>query len=113
MEQILRRKDIIIVPFPFSDQSGMKKRPALVVSNDRFNESAPDLIICAITSNIDNEAYTVYIKHEDWKDGLYSESCVKVSNILTIDRDLVLKKIGRLSGERFGDVVQKIQELIK
>src|SRR3989338_3787510 len=101
MEQVLKRKDIILVPFPYSDQRGSKNRPALVISADKFNETSPDVIACAITSNTANAPYTVLIRREDWKEGLYSESCVKAASILTIDRRLVLKKIGRLSSERF------------
>lgn len=113
MEQVLRKKDIILVPFPFSDQSGSKRRPALLVNHDKFNKNSDDVIICAITSNIDNDHYTVFIKSEDWKDGLYSESCVKAANILTIDKSIVIKKIGRLGTERFKETIQKICEVIK
>jgi mRNA interferase MazF len=113
MEQILRKKDIVLVPFPFSDQSGMKKRPALIVSDDKFNQASSDIIICAITSNIDNDFHTVLIKPDDWKDGLYSESCVKVANILTVEKRIVLKRIGRLGAERFNAVIGKIHDIIK
>ncbi len=112
MEQILRRKDIILVPFPFSDQINSKKRPALIISSDNFNEGSEDVIACAITSNTDHE-HSVYIKPEDWKDGLYSESCVKVSSIFTIEKKIILKRIGRLNAERFGDVSKVLNELIK
>lgn len=113
MEQILKRRDILLVPFPFSDQSGAKQRPALVISNDVFNEKSQDLLVCGMTSNLDNAYFTVFVKQADWKDGLYSESCVKVASILTIDKKIVLKRIGRLSGERFNEVLQKLQEIVK
>ena len=111
MEQILRRKDIILVPFLFSNQLESKRRPALIVSNDNFNERSLDIIACAITSNIDQDD-SVYIKSEDWKDGLYSESCVKVANVFTLEKKIVLKRIGRLGSDRFNEVVQKLKEII-
>ncbi len=113
MGQVLKKKDIILVPFPFSDQSGSKKRPGLIISHDRFNESSEDLIICAITSNVSNDKNTIVIKADDWKDGMYSESCVKAAIILTIERSIVLKRIGRLSGERFKEVIEKVHSIIK
>ncbi len=112
MEQILRQKDIILVPFPFSDQSGTKNRPAAIISADKFNESSPDVIACAITSNTAASPYTVFIRREDWKDGLYSESCVKAGTIGSLDKRIILKKIGRLGAERFGEVMRKVKEIL-
>ena len=113
MVQVLRQKQIILVPFPFSDQSGSKRRPALIISNDKFNDASQDVVACAITSNLSDDAFTIRIAPEDWKDGMYSESCVKAANIFTIDKAVVLRPIGRLSGERFKAVMAKIQEILK
>ena len=42
--------DVVLVPFPFTDQSAMTKRPAVVVSSDPYNRSRPDVIVLAVTS---------------------------------------------------------------
>ena len=112
MEQVLRKKDIILVPFPFTNQLEIKRRPALVISNDTFNDRSNDIIACAITSNVDSD-YSIYIKPDDWKDGLYSVSCIKFANIFTIEKKIVLKKIGRLSSERFNEVSTRFNEIVK
>jgi mRNA interferase MazF len=112
MEQVLKRKDIVLVPFPFTDQSASKRRPALVISNDKFNSESEDVIVCAITSNPDSGPYTVQIRKEDWKDGMYSESYVKSCIILTIAKRAVDKRIGRLSSERFGQVMEQIRGVV-
>jgi mRNA interferase MazF len=44
--------DVVLVPFPFTDLSAIKQRPALVLSPDRSNEVRPDLVVAAITSQI-------------------------------------------------------------
>ncbi len=44
--------DIILVPFPFTDQSNSKKRPAVILSTARYNAERPDFIIMAITSQV-------------------------------------------------------------
>ena len=44
--------DVVLVPFPFTDQSGTKKRPAVVVSIDGYNTSRRDIVIMAITSQL-------------------------------------------------------------
>jgi mRNA interferase MazF len=113
MEQILKRKDIILVPFPFSDLSSQKRRPAVIMSKDGFNEESPDVLVCAITSNISDADTSVLIKPEDWKDGLYSESCVKVATIMSIEKTMAVKKIGRLGTERFNEVKRKVIALFE
>ena len=44
--------DIILVPFPFTDQASIKKRPAVVVSSEEYNSGRPDIIIMAVTSRL-------------------------------------------------------------
>lgn len=44
--------DVVLVPFPFTDQSGGKKRPAVIVSSSDYNANRRDLIIMAITSQV-------------------------------------------------------------
>ena len=43
--------DVVLVPFPFTDQSTTKKRPAIVVSSQTYNSERPDVIIMAVTSH--------------------------------------------------------------
>ena len=44
------QKDIVLIPFPYSDLTGSKKRPALVISNEKINKTE-DRICCLITTN--------------------------------------------------------------
>ena len=44
--------NVILVPFPFTDQSQAKQRPAVIVSSARYNTERPDLILMAITSRV-------------------------------------------------------------
>ena len=113
MGEILKSKEIVLLRFPFSDQSGAKRRPALIISKDKFNSNSQELVVCAITSNIDSlDPYSVLIRKEDWKAGTYSESCVKCSLILTVHKGLILKKIGRLDAKRFREVTEQVHGII-
>lgn len=47
-----KRGDVVLVPFPFTDLSSAKQRPALVVSPDAFNLVREDVLVVAITSQI-------------------------------------------------------------
>ncbi|PIW85461.1 MAG: hypothetical protein COZ95_04435 [Nitrospirae bacterium CG_4_8_14_3_um_filter_50_41] len=50
---IYKRGDVVLVPFPFSDQTATKKRPAIVISSSAYNEVSQDTVILAVTSRIE------------------------------------------------------------
>ena len=51
---MIERRDLLLVPFPFSDQSGRKVRPIIVISNNRYNQYHDDLVVVGVTSNLFN-----------------------------------------------------------
>jgi mRNA interferase MazF len=44
--------DILLVPFPFTDQTTTKKRPTIVISSQRYNQTKPDILLIAVTSQV-------------------------------------------------------------
>ncbi len=88
--------DVVLVPFPFTDQSQAKRRPAVVISSTALSDAAPDLIILAITSQTAHKRRldrTV----ADWKEaGLLRPSLFKPV-VTTIDPSLIIRKLGTLS----------------
>lgn len=89
--------DIILVPFPFTDQSTTKKRPAVVISSKPYNQERPDLIIMAVTSQIKPTSTIGEVIIQDWKTaGLLKPSAIKPV-ITTIEKPLVIKTMGRLN----------------
>jgi len=110
----MKQRDVILVPFPFSDQSGQKVRPALILSNDKFNQISDDLIVCAITTVLKQEKYTVLLKPNDIETGtLYEQSAIKVETILKIQKSLVIKTIATIKAPTFSKVTALLSELIK
>jgi mRNA interferase MazF len=104
-----KRGDIVLVPFPFTDLSSSKRRPALVVSPDSFNEQAQDLVLAAITSHLTEDS-VLTIDENDCSDGkLPKKSVVKLSKLFTIHSTLVLKKICALRRERLEVVLTEIR----
>ena len=94
---IYKRGDIILVPFPFSNQTDAKKRPAAVISSDAYNSVSSDIIIIAITSRVNEIISPEECLIEDWESaGLLKPSAIKAA-ISTIDAKLVLRKLGTLS----------------
>jgi mRNA interferase MazF len=60
-----RRGDIVLVSFPFTDLTFAKRRPALVVSPDIFNELNQDLILLAVTSQLNSFPYSISVLPSD------------------------------------------------
>ena len=91
--------DVVLVPFPFTDQSATKKRPAVVVSSGAYHRAGPDLVIMAITSQVRVARTVGELRLRQWQGaGLLKPSTVKPV-ITTIERALVLKRLGRLATE--------------
>lgn len=108
-----KQGDIILVPFPFSDLSGAKKRPVLVISNDQYNKDHDDLITCGITSNIFDREYSVLIDDDNLSEGkLPLTSLIKVDKIFTLNRSIIRRKIGRLNLQTFSNVKKILSSLI-
>ena len=112
---IVRRGDIILVDYPFSDRTGAKVRPCLVVQNDHNNQRLDDTIVVTITSNTtrtQQEATQHLISistPEGQQSGLLFDSAVQCENILTVDRQFVIRKIGDLPDH----VMQQIDACLK
>jgi mRNA interferase MazF len=88
--------DVVLVPFPFTDQTSAKKRPAIVVSSDEYHRDRPDVILMAVTSQVRAAAGVGECAVEGWREaGLLKPSVVKPI-VATVHRQLVLRKLGTL-----------------
>jgi mRNA-degrading endonuclease toxin of MazEF toxin-antitoxin module len=88
--------DVILVPFPFTDQTGSKKRPAVVVSSAEYQARRRDIVIMAVTSQMRPRLAFGEFAVAEWKKaGLILPSAVKPV-VTTIERRLVLRKLGQL-----------------
>ena len=91
--------DVVLVPFPFTDQTTAKKRPAVVVSSDAYHRDRPDVILMAVTSQVRPAAGVGEVAVQRWKDaGLLKPSVLKPL-LATVEKGLVLRKLGRLEDQ--------------
>ena len=105
------RGDVVLVPFPFSDQTAAKKRPAIIVSSDSYNSISQDIVIMAITGQIRDHIGIGEFLIEDWRGGgLLRPSAVK-SAISTIDQRLVVRILGKLSSKDLSTLQKALMEL--
>ena len=92
---IYKQGDVLLVPYPFTDQSGTKQRPAVVLSGAAYNQSHPDLILAPITSQITYTDDEIIV--DDWRTaGLLKPSSVKPL-LSSFEAGLVKRKLGKLS----------------
>jgi mRNA interferase MazF len=104
--------EILIVPFPFSDLSAVKKRPVLVVSTKKYNDSADDLVICGITSNLKNSNFSVLFDNKDLVSGkIPAPSRIKADKLFTIEKTKVIKSVGLVSEKVLNDVKDEMIKL--
>ena len=96
-----RRGDVVLVPFDFTDRSGTKWRPAVVISSDRYNQETPDVLIASVTGNMRAVRHPGDRQIVGWQTaGLLMPSLAQ-AKIATIENRLVGRKLGTLAS---GDV---------
>jgi len=108
-----KQKEIVLVPFPYSNLSSIKNRPVLILSNDNFNYSHNDLLVAVITSKMYIDDYSVEIDNNSLEYGILPEkSVIKTSKLFTVSKDIIIKKFSILKDEKFDEVIKKISDLL-
>ncbi|MBY0435398.1 MAG: type II toxin-antitoxin system PemK/MazF family toxin [Cyclobacteriaceae bacterium] len=108
----INQGDIVAVDFPFSDGSGIKRRPALVISNDVINKTG-DVVLMQVTSKFKNDVLTIALQPKEISSPLPLQSFLRVHKLFTIDRKLVVKKLSKLNENAFDSVLAKLFEILK
>lgn len=101
--------DIVVIPFPFSDLTQFKRRPAFVIAN-----CDEDYILCQITSVETKERSAIRLSDNDFIEGsLKRVSFIRPSKIFTADRELLLYKVGSVNEEKISEVITALLEIIE
>ncbi len=104
------RGDVVVVPFPFSDLTMSKRRPALVLAN----LEGDDLILCQITSQSIRDAYAIELNDSNFvSGGLNKPSNIRPNRLFTADRHIVLYKTGHLGDEKIDTVISALFTILK
>jgi len=103
-----RPGDVVLIPYPFSDLSGVKQRPALILVSI---ESQNEAVCLMLTSQRKGGSYEYVVKK--WKEsGLYSPTVARISRLFTVDHKIIITKIGRLNNEEFLEILAKVQNML-
>ena len=103
---------VVLVPFPFTDLSGRKRRPALLVSPEGFH--GEDLVLCAITSQLPEtlSQWEVALEASDMAEGkLPKKSIIKVGKLFTMHQDLIARRFGTIKDQKLQEILVRIQTL--
>lgn len=108
-----KRGQVVVVNVPFSDQTGSKARPALIVSVERFHRALPDVIVCPISSQ--PRYYRrpgpgdCPLRH--WQAvGLRHPSTVRISNLVSVEKGLIDRVLGTVRGGDLTTVAGGLRE---
>jgi len=106
----LVKGDVVVVPFPFSDLSTVKRRPALVVATP----GGDDLILCQITSQQVRDRYAIGITELDFAEGtLHKPSNIRPNRLFSASIDLILYRAGCLNNRAVASVIDRIVEILQ
>ncbi len=104
----MKKGDVVLIPFPFTDLSGIKNRPALILSVSNI-----DIIVAFITTrSLSNEEFDIKLE-PNGLNGLKKTSFIKLNKLATLDLDLIIGKLGNLNEPELKSVDHKLLELLK
>jgi mRNA interferase MazF len=113
MANLYERGLLVLVPFPFTDLSQSKQRPAVVVSPSNF--SGDNIIVCAVSSKTSSvlKSWEVSLNSDETQnERLPKASVVKVDRLFTIHQSLVIKVLDKLTSKKSAEVMKLLEQLL-
>jgi len=108
MNKIYVKGDVVVLPFPYTDFSSVKKRPAVVIATLK----GQNVILAQITTNQRNDEDLVSLAKKDFASGsLSSDSFIMASLIFTADSSKIEYKIGKIKQEKIKEIQNKLVEV--
>lgn len=110
-----KKQDIVLVPFPFNDKLGFKKRPAVIISKENHHKEYRKYLCLAITSQ-DKRSNTVRYEHKLYKTTsvglLYKDQWVLPNKVFSIENRIILKKLGTMDKKDYNIVEDMFNDII-
>ncbi|HET8809335.1 MAG TPA: type II toxin-antitoxin system PemK/MazF family toxin [Flavobacteriaceae bacterium] len=103
----MKKGDIILVPFPFTDLSGNKNRPALVLLEDEL-----DITVVFISTQLRWKEETDILLKPSKENGLKKQSLVRLSKFATIDKELALGRLGQIDTKTIKKINLNLKKIL-
>jgi mRNA interferase MazF len=111
---MLKQRDIVLIPIPFTDLTSQKRRPAVIISANSYNEKNEDIVVVALTSNVEPRDFSLIVTSDDLEDGSLSiTSMIRVDKVYTLNQSIVIKTLGRVRPEILIKIKDIFSKLIK
>lgn len=107
-----REGDIVLIPFPFTDLTDSKVRPAIVISSGLIN-ATNDVVLLAITSTLRGDDFSFVINNLDLNAPMLKSSEVRCNKVFTADQRIIHKKINELSSLQFRNLFNRFTEVLQ
>jgi mRNA interferase MazF len=105
------RGDVVLVGFVFSDESGRKVRPALVISPPAYQRARGEVIVAAITSNVRRRLFADHLL-VDWKAAGLLFPSVATAIVRTAKGTMIDRKLGSLTGADLQAVERQLRRAL-
>ncbi|MCF8301814.1 MAG: type II toxin-antitoxin system PemK/MazF family toxin [Bacteroidales bacterium] len=109
-----KKGDIVIIGFPFSDLTKIKKRPALIISNEIVNKTG-DYLMVQITSKLHNDQLSLEMNRGDFlgEKELPLESWIRLHKIFLLNESLIISKNTAVTAGFLDKFIERITKLIE
>jgi mRNA interferase MazF len=110
--KIYSRFDVVVVPFPFTDSSSTKRRPALIISESSAFNTQMQMSVMAMITTATHQPWALDVNITDLSSaGLNSSSIVRMK-LFTLDHALIVRSIGHLAQVDEDEVLKSIGKLV-
>lgn len=110
----ISQRDLVLLSYPFSDLVGEKVRPAIVISNNKYNKAGADVIVVPLTTNLDLKEHSFILTTQELEVGkLLKESRVKVDRIFSVKKEIIRMIIGKVTSAVQNKIIEILTNLVR
>ena len=104
--------DVVLVAIDFTDRSGSKLRPAVVVSGEEYNRRTPDVLIASVTGNLGAVSHPGDHRIGEWKSAGLLKPSLAQTKLATVESSIIRRKLGRLDPEDLSAFARGLKEAL-
>ena len=104
----MRKGDVVLIPFPFTDLTGSKLRPAIVLV-----ATGLDVTVCFVTTQLKWQEDTDVVLAVSAAAGIKQPSLIRTSKIATLDTSLVVGRLGRLAATELAELDSQLKVVLQ
>ena len=105
----LRKGDVVLIPFPYTDLSATKTRPAVVVSSDLYHSVRSELLLAYLSSRLANADAELDYVLQDWEEAGLLKPTFMRPKIAAIEPSLIVYRVGTLSERDLREVNRRLR----